>query len=504
MALTAHQRHTLKKFVKELSGYRGRHTELVTVYIPQGYDINKIINHLQQEAGTASNIKSTSTRKNVEAALEKMIQHLRIYKRTPEHGLAAFSGNVAEREGQSDVKVWSIEPPIPVKTRLYRCDKEFVLDVLEGLLDVKDVYGLVVMDKRDATIALLKGKTIVPLVKTHSEVPGKYRTGGQCCDPNTLVKINHDKEIKLSEIKEGDELLSYDFKNNKTVKAKILHKWSTEKDVLYKINVNGNLVSSSADHLFFVKQDGEVKEFAAEDLQVNDVLMNVNGSAQYNEVKIKGIEKINGGHSLMDIEVDNKNFIANGVIVHNSALRFEKNRELAAKQHYKKVADYMKDQFLSLEGLKGVIVGGPGPTKFELVDGNFITTEIKNKIIAVKDITYTDEFGLNELLERSEDVLAKEEVLEEKQVMNRFLETLAKEPKKTSYGMVQVKQVLEGGVVDVLLLSEALEDEIIDEFEGIAQQFGTDVKIISLETREGQQLKDLGKVAAILRYEVHG
>ena len=34
-----------------------------------------------------------------------MIQHLRLFKRTPSNGLAAFSGNVAEREGQSDVRL---------------------------------------------------------------------------------------------------------------------------------------------------------------------------------------------------------------------------------------------------------------------------------------------------------------------------------------------------------------------------------------------------------------
>ena len=65
MALTSKQRHDLKKLIKELEGYRGSHTELVSVYIPSGYDMNKVINHLQQEQGTAENIKSTGTRKNV-------------------------------------------------------------------------------------------------------------------------------------------------------------------------------------------------------------------------------------------------------------------------------------------------------------------------------------------------------------------------------------------------------------------------------------------------------
>ena len=54
----------------------------------------------------------------------------------------------------------------------------------------------------------------------------------------------------------------------------------------------------------------------------------------------------------------------------------------------------------------------------------------------------------------------------------------------------------------MLLLSEILPDEKIEEFEKEAEALGTDVRIISTETREGVQLKDIGKVAAILRYEV--
>src|SRR3989338_11439692 len=123
MQITEKQKHELKKFIKELERHKGRHTELVSVYIPQGYDIVKIINHLDQEKGTATNIKSAATRKNVIDSLEKMTQHLKLYKKTPENGLAVFAGNVAEREGQQDFEVWSIEPPIPLKTRIYRCDK---------------------------------------------------------------------------------------------------------------------------------------------------------------------------------------------------------------------------------------------------------------------------------------------------------------------------------------------------------------------------------------------
>ena len=62
MSLTTEQKMHLKKFIRDLTKFKGRHTELVSVYIPQGYDIVKIIQHLEQEKGTATNIKSTATK----------------------------------------------------------------------------------------------------------------------------------------------------------------------------------------------------------------------------------------------------------------------------------------------------------------------------------------------------------------------------------------------------------------------------------------------------------
>jgi len=364
MAMDSTQRYKLKKFIKDLAPHRGRHTELVSVYVPSGYDLNKITTHLSQEQGTATNIKSSATRKNVIDALERMLQHLKLFKQTPPNGLALFSGNVSEKEGQSDVKVWSLEPPIPLKIRTYRCDKAFILDPLEDMTQTEEVYGMIVLDKRDATIALLKGKAIVVLLKTHSEVPGKFKAGGQ------------------------------------------------------------------------------------------------------------------------------------------SAQRFARQRDGAAKDHYKKVAEYAKEQFLFLPNLKGILVGGPGPTKYEFAEGNFITNEVKQKIIAIKDLSYTEEFGLQELLEKSADVLAEEEVADEKKIMQKFFEMLATNEQKTGYGKADLEHKLAMGAVDYLLLSESLDDDILEELETKAEEMGTKVKIISIDTREGAQLRDMGGIVGILRYAV--
>ena len=364
MSLTEKQKHDLKKFIKELEQYRGRHTELVSVYVPQGYDMVKIIQHIQQEQGTAMNIKSASTRKNVTGALERMVQHLRLYSRTPEHGLAVFSGNIAP-EGQQDFKVWSVEPPLPVQTRIYRCDKDFELGILRDMLEAKETYGLVVMDRRECTIAELRGKSINILSKHTSNVPGKFRAGGQ------------------------------------------------------------------------------------------------------------------------------------------SAARFGRIRENEAKAFYVRVGEYIKETFFDNLNLKGLIIGGPGPTKHELIEGDFITNELKKKIIAVKDITYTDEFGIHDLVDKSQDVLASEELAEEKKLVNQFFGYLVKKPGMVTYGEQQVLDVMRKGAVDKLLVSESLPDDKIEMFEAEAKKMGTNVTIISTESREGAQLKDFGGIAAILRYEMH-
>jgi len=359
------QRRKILKFLEELSTYKGRHTSLVSVYVPAGYDLNKIINHLAQEQGTATNIKDSNTRNNVIDALEKMIQHLRLYNRTPEHGLAVFSGNVAAQEGQQDVRVWSMEPPEPVTIRLYRCDKDFKLEFLEEMASKKEAYGLVVMDRRDGMIALLRGKAIVPLAHTSSMVPGKMRAGGQ------------------------------------------------------------------------------------------------------------------------------------------SSQRFERLREGAAKEFYKKVAEYMRVNFLEQnQEVKGIIVGGPGRSKNEMIEQGLVTDQVQRKIIAIKDLSYTGEWGLQELVDKSQDVLANEEIAKEKTLMNRFFEYLATKPKMVSYGEELVKTHTQMAAVDTILLSENLPTKKIEEFELLAEPVGTTVEIISTETREGAQLRDMGKIAAILRYEV--
>ncbi len=354
----------LKKFIRDLEKIRGRHTELVSVYAPSGYDLIKVIQHLQEEQGTAKNIKDAKTRQNVIDSLERCIRHLRLFKRTPPNGLAIFAGNVAAQEGKVDIQIFSIEPPTPLKTRIYRCDQVFVLDLLRDQLEHQEAYGLIVMDRREATIGLLKGTAI--LVKEHltSGVPGKFKAGGQ------------------------------------------------------------------------------------------------------------------------------------------SAARFERLIEGMAIEFYKRISDICNKEFLpNIKELKGVILGGPGPTKESFKE--YLNNEIQRKIVAVQDLTYTDESGLHDLVEKSREVLAKEAVTDEIKIMEKFLTTLAKNPDRATYGEIPIRKALEMGAVDTLLVSEILDTTVIEDLERLASASGAHIKLISLDTREGKQLKDLGGLAAILRYAIN-
>lgn len=353
----------LEELVNELGKHKGKHTELITVYIPAGYDVNSVQRQLEGEKSTASNIKSTSTRKNVVEALEKIVRHLKNLKKTPENGLALFCGNVSRVEGQSDLQLWDIEPPMPLKIRLYRCDKEFVLEPLASMMEVSEIFGLLVMDRKEATIGMLEGKRIEILQKMTSGIPSKVRAGGQ------------------------------------------------------------------------------------------------------------------------------------------SSQRFHRITEGLTKDFYKRIAEEMKKIFFENPKLKGIIIGGPIPTKDEFIDNEYLATKLREKIIGKIDIGGSDESGLKELVTKSQDILADQEIMHEKKVLEKFFETLGEKPDLATLKKEDTKKALEYGAVDTLILSKTLDKQISKELKKIASSMGSNIEVISIDTEEGKQFKNLGEIGAILRFK---
>jgi len=172
-------KYELKRVLNELDDIRGRNTELVSLYIPAGYDMTKISEFVTSEQSEAENIKSKHTRTNVQDALGKIGRKVSEEHTTPENGVAFFAGNVSDTEGRPDIKIWEIVPPQTIESRHYRCDKEFVLQPLKDMIVDDRVYGLIVADKSEAAIGYLQGNSIKTAYTLESNVPGKTRAGGQ-------------------------------------------------------------------------------------------------------------------------------------------------------------------------------------------------------------------------------------------------------------------------------------------------------------------------------------
>ena len=410
----ARKRYDFKKTLEKLQSQQGDGTELITLYIPPDKQIFDVTNQLKDEFGQCANIKSKQTRTNVQSAISSILSRLKYYKRPPEKGLAVFCGTVKLYGDRTDLQCTIIEPPEPLNLYMYRCSSNFELDPLKQMLEEKYVYGLLVLDRREAYWGFLRGNRIEPMGGATSTVPGKQRKGGQ------------------------------------------------------------------------------------------------------------------------------------------SAARFGRLREIAINEFYTKVGERSSAIFLAeknfFERFKGVLIGGPSPTKEEFEAGNFLHHEVQKKIIGLFDVAYTNEDGLAELVDAAKDALKGMGVVKEKEFMQRFLKELVKDAGLAAYGEESIRKNLENGAIDILLLSANLrksrlkvkcqscdythertinvepgktirdidlsscpkctapiileEDiDIIDELAKLADASSAKVEIISDDFEEGSILfTAFGGIAAILRY----
>ena len=410
----ARRRYEFKKMLEKLQAKEGSGTELISLYIPPDKQIYDVTAQLRDEFGQCSNIKSKQTRTNVQSAISSILARLKYYNRPPETGMAIFCGSINKQGDRQDLECDVVLPPQPLNLYMYRCSSKFELEPLREMLEEKVVYGLLVLDRREAYWGFLRGNHIDPIGGTTSTVPGKQRKGGQ------------------------------------------------------------------------------------------------------------------------------------------SSIRFERLRLIAINDFYKKVGERSSDIFLSekdfFNRFKGLLIGGPSPTKEEFEQGQFLHHEVQKRILGLFDVAYTNESGLPELVDAAAEALKGQSVIEEKHIMERFFKELVKDNGLAAYGEQSIRANLELGSVDMLLLSDKLrksrliikcdacgyteqktvqmepgkdaadldfgtcptctsplqlaeEHDIIDELTLLADGSNSTVAIISDDFEEGSQLYSaFGGIAAILRY----
>ncbi|MDO8625778.1 MAG: hypothetical protein Q7R47_06860, partial [Candidatus Diapherotrites archaeon] len=264
-----------KKNLKKLEVFRGRGTELISVYIPQSADRGSVMGQLTEELSQSSNIKSPSTRKNVQGALRKISSFLKnLNFKIPEHGLVVFSGNVSETEGRSDIRLFTVHPPKDLKTKLYWCDSTFHLEPLKEMVKTTDIYAILVLDKREATVAVLTGKKYQVVGHFTSMVAGKSRAGGQCLGNDTLIPLPDGDIVEIKDVHNPLPVYSGNLDEKTTTTTVILDKWETEKKPLKIITQYPRFeITSSRDHTFFVLENGKIIEKIASRLKEGDQLL---------------------------------------------------------------------------------------------------------------------------------------------------------------------------------------------------------------------------------------
>jgi peptide chain release factor subunit 1 len=317
--LTDRQKYDFKRDLETIKNLKGRGTELISVYVPPNKQISDVSNYLREEFSQASNIKSQGTRKNVQGAIQSILARLKYFKTPPANGVVFFVGETSSIGDQTKMIQYVLEPPDPITTFLYRCDSEFYLEPLQDMLLDKKVYGLIVVDRSEATLGVLRGKRIIVIRNFDSLVPSKHRKGGQ------------------------------------------------------------------------------------------------------------------------------------------SAQRFERLIEIAANDYYNKLANLATDSFLNLDGLAGILIGGPGPTKDYFADTGYLHHELQKKVLGTYDIGYTDEYGLKELVDKAKEDLSDLDLMREKRLILRLLEEIRKsDGSLATYGDDEVRHAVQIGQADILLLSEGL------------------------------------------------
>ncbi|MCX8197610.1 MAG: peptide chain release factor aRF-1 [Candidatus Micrarchaeota archaeon] len=220
-----------------------------------------------------------------------------------------------------------------------------------------------------------------------------------------------------------------------------------------------------------------------------------------------------------------------------SARRYERLIEESIELYYKRIGESMDRYFLN--SVKGVIIGGPGPAKDNFVKMSPFNYQIK--ILGVVDTGYTDEYGVREVMAKSEGIIAEQEAIKERILVERFIKEVVSGG-LAAYGESEVRKALESRQASLLLVSEGLgykraklvdsatgkehfvtskspseleekiksiggnlrlesEKPLLDDLIELAEKMGVEVVVVSADTAEGAQfLGSFYGIGAFLRY----
>ncbi len=232
----------------------------------------------------------------------------------------------------------------------------------------------------------------------------------------------------------------------------------------------------------------------------------------------------------------------------SSQRRYERERDTELTHYFHRVAEHATKAFIENHKVTAFIVGGPGTTKEDFLNGDYLHYELKNALLSTVDTQSAGREAVKEVLDKSCEVLKNMCGPEEKMIVQRLLASLGKEDGLAIYGLDVVLNALKNSEGEVALASdrtdiidliavckncglskarivdkkkklqtaqemislqcercrsieyEVEEKDIIDVLDDLASQTNARVEVISTESEEKASLTALGGFAALLRY----
>jgi len=186
-------------------------------------------------------------------------------------------------------------------------------------------------------------------------------------------------------------------------------------------------------------------------------------------------------------------------------------RDAALKEYFRRALSSLRQVWTTTQSPIAVIGVG-------FVKNNF-TKFIKNEaadmaksVIDVKSVNNSGVAGIYEALRSGvlSKVMKHMRIIEETEIMEEILKRLGKNETNVTYGLDNVKEVIEVGAVETLVLADTLLRETSDEkrlfLEDLmktVEQKGGKVIIVSTEHEAGTKLIALGGIAALLRFSLY-
>ncbi|EPY33353.1 peptide chain release factor subunit 1, partial [Strigomonas culicis] len=196
-----------------LESARGMGTSVISVYLPPKEQISIMVNKLNTEYGTASNIKSHTNKLSVQTAITAAIGRLRLYNKVPTNGLLLYSGTVMTADNKEKKLTLDIEPFKPVSRNLYLCDNKFHTEELHRMLESDDKFGFIIMDGNGCLFATVCGDVKEKLGSFTVELPKKHGRGGQ--SKNRFARIRMERRHELCARRWTENAVSYFITNDR-------------------------------------------------------------------------------------------------------------------------------------------------------------------------------------------------------------------------------------------------------------------------------------------------